>query len=177
MMNVLLLADTHLRRGQARRLVDRLGAELPRADVIVHAGDITDSSVLEELAHFAPVHAVRGNNDLGSDLQLLPERLELDLEGCSVAVVHETGQSAGRARRIRSWFPAADVVVFGHSHIPWTERHVTEAGHVQLHVNPGSAMQARRQPHCTAAWLTLDAGTVAGVSHVVVDTPRSPSAR
>jgi hypothetical protein len=175
-MHVLLLADTHLRRGQAQRLVDRLGDSLARADVIIHAGDITDTTVLDELARFAPVHAVRGNNDVAADLRPLPERLELDIGGCTLAVVHESGQASGRARRLRSWFPSADAVVFGHSHIPWCERDVAPSGHVQLHVNPGSAMQARRQPHCTAAWLTIDAGAVVHVSHVVVPAPATPSA-
>jgi hypothetical protein len=175
-MNVLLLADTHLGRGQAPRLVDRLGESLARADVIVHAGDIVDSSVLKELSRFAPVHAVRGNNDVAADLRPLPERLELDLGGCSVAVVHETGQAAGRARRLRTWFPNADVVVFGHSHIPWCERDVADSGHVQLHVNPGSAIQARRQPHCTVAWLTVEHGAVSAIAHLVVPPSGAASA-
>jgi hypothetical protein len=174
-MRVLLVADTHLRNGQEGRLVTRLGEHLARADAIIHAGDITHAAVLDELARHAPVHAVRGNNDVSGAVRSLPERLLLDLDGCTVAVVHESGQAAGRATRLRAWFPTADAVVFGHSHIPWHETHVesSDAGagrrrHVQHHVNPGSAIQARRQPHCTAAWLTVDEGTVSDVSHVTL---------
>ena len=171
MTRVLLVADTHLRDGQAGRLTERLGEHVTRADAIIHAGDITDGSVLDELARYAPVHAVRGNNDVSGIVRLLPERILVDIDGCTVGVVHDSGQAAGRATRLRTWFPTADAVVFGHSHIPWHETHAvagggTGADHVQHHVNPGSAIQARRQPRCTAAWLTIDEGAVVGVAHV-----------
>src|SRR3954466_6079931 len=112
--HVLLVADTHLGAGQADRLIDRIRAQLTSADVVLHAGDITHMSVLGAIREFAPVHAVLGNNDLGLPL---PERLELDIDGCRVALVHDSGASGGRARRLRGWFPDADAVVFGHSHI------------------------------------------------------------
>jgi putative phosphoesterase len=171
MTRVLLLADTHLGVGQASRLIERLGEHLSHADAIIHAGDITDGSVLDELARCAPVHAVRGNNDVRGSVRLLPERSLLDIDGCAVAVIHDSGQAAGRARRLRTWFPTADAVVFGHSHIPWHERDVisrngTGVDHIQHHINPGSAIQARRQPRCTAAWLTIDAGAIVDVVHV-----------
>ena len=146
-------------------MIERLGPMLDRADVILHAGDITHTAVLDALAAHAPVHAVLGNNDLGVDL---PERLVLGLDGCEVAMVHDSGSSTGRATRLRRWFPTADAVVFGHSHIPWHEAHTDEAGHLQHHVTPGSAIQRRSQPHCTVAWLELGDGAVRSVEHVVV---------
>ena len=163
-VRVLLLADTHLGPGQARRLIERLPRSLARADVILHAGDIVDSSVLAALAKYAPVHAVLGNNDRNLEL---PSRWAAPLGGCEIAMVHDSGPSTGRAARLRRWFPTADVVVFGHSHIPW---HQTDSldGHVQHHVNPGSAMQRRRQPRCTAAWLHLRSGRVVDVKHFTV---------
>ncbi|MGZ4673883.1 MAG: metallophosphoesterase family protein [Ilumatobacteraceae bacterium] len=165
-MNVLVLADTHLREGQAARLVDKLGDHLESADVIIHAGDITDASVLTALEEFAPVRAVLGNNDHG---MVLPDRLVVELDGCVVAAVHDSGPAAGRAARLRRWFPQADVVVFGHSHIPWHQIDVRPAdGHMQHHVNPGSVTQRRSAPHHTAAVLQLHDGTVADVSHIVV---------
>jgi putative phosphoesterase len=168
---VLLVADTHLRDGQAGRLTERLAEHVTRADAIIHAGDITDGSVLDELARHAPVHAVRGNNDVWGVVRFLPERVLIDIDGCAVGIVHDSGQAAGRATRLRTWFPTADAVVFGHSHVPWHETHAvprsgTAADHVQHHVNPGSAIQARREPHCTAAWLTIAAGGVVDVVHV-----------
>ena len=165
-MNVLLLADTHLHEGQAARLVDRLGDHLETADVIIHAGDITDESVLTALEEFAPVRAVLGNNDRG---MILPERFVVELGGCEIAAVHDSGPTGGRTARLRRWFPQADVVVFGHSHIPWHQIDVRSAdGQVQHHVNPGSAAQRRTAPHHTAAVLQLHDGIVANVSHFVL---------
>jgi putative phosphoesterase len=164
-VDVLVLADTHLGRGQAGRLVDRLQRSLVAADVILHAGDIVDRSVIDDLARFAPVHAVLGNNDRGV---VLPERWVGSIGGCEVAMVHDSGPSAGRAARLRRWFPAADLVVFGHSHIPWHETHLDPSGHVQHHVNPGSATQRRRQPRCTIARIRLQTGRVLDVRHVTV---------
>jgi uncharacterized protein len=173
-LRALLVADTHLRAGQGPRLVERIEHELRRADLVIHAGDIVDASVLDELARFAPVHAVRGNNDVAPDLAVLPERTMLDIGGCAVAMVHDSGASTGRRARLRRWFPDADVVVFGHSHIPWHDEDVRD-GHVQHHVNPGSAMQRRRQPACTVAELTVERGSVASVRHVLLPQQGSSS--
>ena len=165
-MNVLLLADTHLSEGHEARLIDRLGHHLETTDLIIHAGDVTDESILTALEDYAPVRAVLGNNDRG---MLLPERLVVELEGCEIAAVHDSGAAAGRSSRLRRWFPRADVVVFGHSHLPWHQIDVNPAdGHAQHQVNPGSAMQRRSAPHHTAAVLRLHEGVVAGVSHIVL---------
>ena len=167
--DVLLLADTHLGPSQAGRLLDRIGADLAAADVVVHAGDVTDASVLDALAARVPdVFAVKGNNDHHLDLR---ERLCVDVAGCAVAIVHDSGPSAGRAARLRRWFPTSDIVVFGHSHIPWHEVDVDGGGHLQHHVNPGSAMLRRRQPACTVAHVIIDDGRVVEVRHVVVGPP------
>jgi uncharacterized protein len=165
-VNVLLIADTHLAEGQGARLIDKLSGHLDTADVIIHAGDVTDASVLTALEEFAPVRAVLGNNDRG---MILPERLVVELAGCEVAVVHDSGPAGGRAARLRRWFPQADVVVFGHSHVPWHEIDVRSSdGHAQHHINPGSAMQRRLAPHHTAAVLQLQDGVVTDVSHIVL---------
>jgi uncharacterized protein len=156
---VLVVADTHLGAGQGARLIERLdSADLTRnIDAIFHAGDVVHADVLDALSAVAPVHAVLGNNDHGLRL---PERIELEMGGCRIAMVHDSGPSAGRTARLRRWFPTADVVLFGHSHVPWNEIHVDDQGHVQHHVNPGSAIQRRRQPACTAATLELEDGLV-----------------
>jgi uncharacterized protein len=155
----LVVADTHLGAGHGARLIERLdGADLTRnVDAVFHAGDLVHADVLDALGAIAPVHAVLGNNDRGLRL---PERIEVEIAGCRIAMVHDSGPSAGRATRLRRWFPTADVVLFGHSHIPWNETHVDDRGHAQHHVNPGSAIQRRRQPRCTAAMLELRAGVV-----------------
>jgi len=155
MTRVVALADTHLRRGSRRRLPDSAYAHLEAADVILHAGDILVADVLDELARFAPVHAVLGNNDVEM-AGLLPEELVVDLDGVRVGMVHDSGPAAGRERRMRRRFPDADVVVFGHSHIPWD----TVGVDGQLLFNPGSPTERRRQPHHTLGTLDLAGGRV-----------------
>jgi putative phosphoesterase len=164
-IRVLLVSDTHLGAAQADRLVRRIPGALATADVIMHAGDIIDESLLSTLADFAEVHAVRGNNDVGSDL---PEQAMVSIAGCDIAMVHDSGPATGRGARLHRWFPTADAVVFGHSHIPWRTTDVNATGHVQHQVNPGSAMQRRRQPHCTIGWIDIDDGRIVDVRHEVV---------
>jgi len=160
---VLLLADTHLGADQASRLLDALAGRQSAARAILHAGDVTDASVLGVLEQYAPVFAVLGNNDRTMSL---PERLDVDIDGCRFAMVHDSGESAGRGPRLRRWFPDADVVVFGHSHMPWWQTDIRPSdGHVQHHVNPGSAMQRRRAPRRTVAWIEITGGAVTSVEH------------
>ena len=157
---VVVLSDTHIRRGGKRRLPDSAYRHLEGADVILHAGDIVVGDVLDELRAFAPVHAVLGNNDLEL-VGLLPETLVLDLDGVTVGMIHDSGPSSGRAGRMRRRFPDADVIVFGHSHIPWDE----EGLDGQLLFNPGSPTERRAQPHHTLGTLALMDGRV--VDHAV----------
>ena len=150
-----MLADTHIRRGGKRRLPNAAYPYLERADVILHAGDVLVGDVLDELGGFAPVHAVLGNNDVELT-GLLPETLELELGGVRVGMIHDSGPASGRAGRMKRRFPDADVVVFGHSHIPWDQTGVDG----QLLFNPGSATERRRQPHHTYGTLDVVDGVV-----------------
>lgn len=163
MVRALVLADTHLTAARLDRLPDPVREAAGAVDVILHAGDIVSTAVLDDLGRYAPVHAVCGNND--HDLVgVLPERVELDLDGVAVAMVHDSGARAGRPARLRRWFPQADVVVFGHSHQPVAEW--TSDGLLLL--NPGSPTQRRREPHATFALLDVVDGRVADARHVVV---------
>ncbi len=144
-----MLSDTHLGASTLERLPQEVWDLASTADVVLHAGDVVDPAVLDALAERAPLHAVLGNNDHGLAARL-PERLELDLAGVSVGMVHDSGPSAGRLDRLRRWFPSARVVVFGHSHDPIVEDHDG-----LLLVNPGSPTQRRRQPVHTVAWLEV----------------------
>ena len=164
----LLVADTHLRAGQGDRLLARVGDLLDGVDLIVHAGDIVDQSILEALRERAPgaqLIAVEGNND---PTALLPDRVDVEVAGCRIGVVHDSGPATGRASRLRRLFPDCDLVVFGHSHLPWHETDVAADGHVQHHVNPGSAMLRRRAPTCTVACVDIVDGVVADVRHIDV---------
>jgi putative phosphoesterase len=152
---ILVLADTHIRPGRRYRLPDSVYRELDRTDLVLHAGDLVVPDVLHELSGFAPVHAVLGNNDVGELVDALPETVELEAGGVRVAMVHDSGPRAGRERRLRRRFPEADIVVFGHSHIPWNE-----AGNGQRLFNPGSPTERRRQPQCTYGMIEIECGSV-----------------
>ena len=137
---IAILGDTHLPRG-SRRLPDRCLALLRAATCIVHTGDLVSVAALEELERLAPVHAVRGNADEAAVRDRLPVRLAVDLERHRVGVVHDAGPRADRHARLRDWFPACDLIVYGHSHVPELER--VDGGWV---VNPGSPTERRRAP-------------------------------
>ncbi len=152
-MRVVVLSDTHAPR-RWRSCPPRVAELLRDADMILHAGDVCVAGVLDELAAFAPVHVVLGNND-GPDVAAwgAPDTLELDLDGLRVGMIHNSGPTAGRPARMRRRFPTADLVVFGHSHIPLD---VTESG---LRIfNPGSPTDRRRQPRGTVGVLTVESG-------------------
>lgn len=131
------------------------------ADVVLHAGDVVTGDLLDALRARRPVHAVLGNNDKAL-VGALPHRLELELAGVPIGMVHDSGARAGRERRMRRWFPAARLVVFGHSHEPVD----AEGLDGQRLFNPGSAVQRRRQPRRTVGRLELADGTI--VRHQIV---------
>jgi uncharacterized protein len=152
-MKVAVLSDTHAPRFW-KACPAAVARRLEGADLILHAGDVCRAWVLEELAAFAPVRAVLGNND-DPDVAAwgAPETLELDLDGLPVAMVHDAGPAAGRARRLRRRFPGSELVVFGHSHIP-----LDEAGEGVRIFNPGSPTDKRRQPRGTMGLLRVEGG-------------------
>jgi uncharacterized protein len=153
-VDLVVLADTHL-KGGIDPLDVRVHRALRRADLILHAGDFVSPKALSELAEFAEVLGVLGNNDAAM-LGMLPETVVVDVEGVRIAMVHDSGQSTGRAARLARRFPGARLVVFGHSHIPWNAP--GSAG--QLLFNPGSPTQRRTQPARTFGRLRLEGGKV-----------------
>lgn len=164
-LRLLILADTHVPK-RARRLPEEVWQRVAEADVVIHAGDWVDVALLDDLEAAANrLIGVYGNND-GADLRArLPEVARVELAGLRLAVVHETGAAKGRERRCARDFPETDVLVFGHSHIPWDT--VTDTG-LRL-LNPGSPTDRRRQPHCTYLLATADHGALTDVTlHPVV---------
>ncbi|MGA4545085.1 metallophosphoesterase family protein [Uniformispora flossi] len=147
---LLLTTDTHIPR-RARLLPEPLLAAISAADVVVHAGDWVDEATLDLFtARARRLVAVYGNND-GPELRArLPEVARADVDGLRLAVVHETGAAAGRERRCAARFPDTDLLVFGHSHIPWD---TTAPGGLRL-LNPGSPTDRRSQPQHT--YMTAD---------------------
>lgn len=158
-MRLLLISDTHVPK-RARHLPDVVLAAVDEADVVVHAGDWVDVGTLDLLAARARrLVGVYGNNDGPELRERLPEVARFELEGLRFAVVHETGAAQGRERRCEALFPDVDVLVFGHSHIPWDSR---ASGGLRL-LNPGSPTDRRRQPFATYMTVGAEAGRLVDV--------------
>jgi uncharacterized protein len=144
-VSLVFTSDTHVPK-RARELPHALWAAIDDADVVIHAGDWVDVALLDAFeARAKRLVAVYGNNDHGTFRQRLPEIARADIEGIRFAVIHETGDAKGRELRSAARFPDADVLVFGHSHIPWD---TTAPTGLRL-LNPGSPTDRRRQPHGT----------------------------
>jgi len=154
---IVVLADTHIRLGSTRRLPPAVYAALAEADLVLHAGDVVTGAVLEELAGFAPTMAVLGNNDTELVGQL-PEQRVFTVDGLCIAMIHDSGARKGREARLRRRFPTAEVVVFGHSHIPIDSPGVDG----QRLFNPGSPTERRGQPVPTFGRLRIDDGRLVG---------------
>lgn len=155
-MRLLLLADTHLPK-RARDLPAQVWDEVQRSDVVIHAGDWVAADLLDDLSERARrLVACWGNND-GPELRSrLPERADVTLDGVRFTVVHETGSASGREARMAQRYPETDVLVFGHSHIPWDT-----TAHTGLRLlNPGSPTDRRRQPFCTYMTAVTQAGAL-----------------
>ena len=163
-MRVIVLADTHAPR-RWKSCPPAVASWLRQADVILHAGDVCVATVLDELVGYAPVNAVIGNND-APDVAAWGARptLETELAGLRVAMIHDAGAADGRLRRMRTTFPDADLVVYGHSHIPLD----LSAGDFRI-FNPGSPTDRRRQPHGTIGELEIDSGTLVRARLIEVD--------
>jgi uncharacterized protein len=157
---IAVIADTHMPRGN-RRLPERCLELICAAEALIHAGDFFALSVLIELRALCPtVLAVRGNVDEPALRRALPEELELELGGHTVALVHDAGPAKGRLARMRGRFPAAEAVVFGHSHLPLHEKQ----GDFQI-FNPGSPTERRRAP-CASMGLLTCSGARLAFEHV-----------
>jgi putative phosphoesterase len=158
-VRLVITSDTHL-PARARDLPAELWAAIDAADVVVHAGDWVSVAALDAVeARAARVVGVYGNNDGPALRARLPEVARVELDGLRMAVVHETGPATGRERRCAARFPDVDVLVFGHSHIPWD---TVAPGGPRL-LNPGSPTDRRRQPYATYLTATVVSGAIGDV--------------
>ncbi len=161
-MELAIISDTHMPRGE-RAIPARCLARCRAADRILHAGDLIDLSVLELLRSLGPpVHAISGNVDDAAVCAVVPQRLEIALEGVRLGMTHIPGPAAGRLERLRAGFPGCDAVVFGHTHMP---EHAARDG-FQI-FNPGSPTERRRAPARTMGLARIAAGAIAFELHVV----------
>ena len=155
MVRIAIVSDTHLPRG-TRAIPPVCLEHLQGADLVLHAGDFTAPSVLEELRALGPpVAAVQGNMDSQELRRLLPVQHVVEAGGARIGLVHDAGPARGRIGRLRMAFPDCDAVVFGHSHIPLHERE----GGFQI-FNPGSPTDRRRQPYHSMGAATVADGRI-----------------
>lgn len=169
-VHLLLLADTHVPR-RARALPAQVWRAVAEADVVFHAGDWQVPEVLDELQSRARrLVGVWGNNDGAELRRRLTETARLEIGGVRFAMTHETGAARGRERRMAEAFPDEDVLIFGHSHIPWDTVAGEDTANPGLRLlNPGSPTDRRRQPECTLMTAEVRDGRLADVRLVPVD--------
>ena len=162
--SLLLISDTHV-PARARVLPSEVWAAVDLADVVIHAGDWVDVTLLDQLEARAPrLVGVYGNNDGAGLRARLPEVARATIDGIRIAVAHETGPASGRGFRCEEAYPDTDLLVFGHSHIPWD---TTTPRGLRL-LNPGSPTDRRAQPACTMMTAVADAGVLRDVTLVEV---------
>ncbi len=139
MAKVLVISDTH---------IPKVGDSLPRevleaargADLVLHAGDLVEMRVLDELRSLAPVRAVAGN---------------MEVEGKLIGLTHGSGPPVGIERRVLSRFSGVDAVVFGHTH-----KALVEERRGVLLVNPGTPTDRRFSDRLSYAVLTVENGAI-----------------
>jgi putative phosphoesterase len=154
-MRLAVISDTHMSGGR-RRLPDRCAELIEASDLVLHGGDIMTLEALAEIeAIGTPLRGITGNMDGWELRDRLPAELELELEGARIAMLHDAGPAAGRLARMRNRFPAADAVVFGHSHLPLHERD----GDFQI-FNPGSPTERRRAPQRSMGLARIEDGSI-----------------
>ncbi|MFC9353063.1 metallophosphoesterase family protein [Arthrobacter sp. NPDC057013] len=165
-LRLVLVADTHVPR-RARALPEQVWAAVEEADVVFHAGDWVSEGLLDEFEQRSRrLIGVYGNNDGDGLRRRLPETASVTLDGVRFSMIHETGQAKGREQRCEALFPHTDVLVFGHSHIPWD---TVAPGGMRL-LNPGSPTDRRRQPVCTYMTAVVVNGSLTDVRLVEVST-------
>ncbi|MGC4938071.1 metallophosphoesterase family protein [Kribbella sp. DT2] len=159
-MKLLLISDTHL-PVRAKKLPEPVWDAVDVADVVIHAGDWVNVELLDELTERARrLVGCWGNNDGPELRKRLPEVARETLDGLRLAVVHETGGKQGRELRAEKAYPDTDLLVFGHSHIPWD---TTSPRGLRL-LNPGSPTDRRSQPYCTYQTATITSGRLENVA-------------
>ena len=140
-MKIAVLSDTHIptRLGALPGRVYEICAE---CDLILHAGDMVDISVIHDLQRFASVKAVHGNMDSYELINMYPENLQIELEGYKICMTHGSGSRFRIENRILDRFISEkpDIIIFGHSHIYHND---VKNGVLRLH--PGAVCESMKR--------------------------------
>ena len=147
-MRLGIISDTH---GLLRPEVHDVFAKVDR---ILHAGDVGDEGILDELQLIAPLTAVYGNTDGWRLRQRLPDVAEIAIDGFRFVVTHGDRFGSPRPERLKEAWPDADVIVYGHTHRPL----ITGLPDFSVVLNPGSAGPRRFDLPVTAAIMETEAG-------------------
>ena len=125
-----VISDTHI---SGKSLPEFLVEELTGVDLILHAGDILEMSVVKELSRIAETVAVQGNMDYADVIENLPSKTVVEVCGFRIGLIHGYGPPLGMVPRVLKEFEDVHLVVFGHTH----DVHIEERDGVLL-FNPGS---------------------------------------
>lgn len=138
-MKIGVISDTHI-PFRGKRIPGIVLDSFKGVDLIIHAGDIVQKDVLTTLAKIAPIKAVSGNVDPIELKKSLPEKLELELAGYKIGVIHGHNVRGHLMYALSYVFPEADIIIFGHTH-----KQCNQLIDGQLHFNPGSPTDKRME--------------------------------
>ena len=167
---IAVISDTHMPR-RARALPPACLQRISAADLLIHAGDVSDGASLAYLETLGPpLVAVHGNVDTDEVRRRLPAERVVEVGPLALGVTHDAGPPDGRVSRLRRRFPACEAAIFGHTHIP-----MRRAGHDGfLILNPGSPTDKRRQPRFSMLTLRIGERGISDIAFHAVDEPAGP---
>lgn len=160
-MKIGVVSDTHIPVNSCE-LPPELISALKDCDLIVHAGDLVDLCVIEELQKISKVEAVSGNMDLPKAQAALEKKKILDVGGKKIGLMHGYGNPDGLISVLKKEFfdQKPDIIVFGHSHVPLNE--VIDGA---LFFNPGSATDTVFAPYRSYGIINIEKGEIKAEIH------------
>lgn len=154
-MKIGVISDTHIPK-QAKEIPKAVFDHFRGVDLILHAGDLTSLSVLDELRQITPnVEVVIGNMDPSENQSVLPIKKLVNAGGLKIGLIHGWGTPMGIRTRIKNEFKddKPDIIIFGHTHQP--EKITVDN---ILYLNPGSPTDRMFASINSIALLTIENG-------------------
>jgi len=149
-----VISDTHI-SDSSKKIPEDIANIFFNVDLIIHAGDLTNICITEELNSIAKTEAVRGNMD--DDSNCLPIKKILDISNFKIGIIHGYGAPQDIRNRIKKEFPPVDVIIYGHTHTPYNK---VEDG--ILFFNPGSPTDKRFSPYNSVGILEIQDRKITG---------------